>query len=55
MMFNTGPAFQAIKDLALRYEQGEDIVLGCHCKPLACHGDIVKACVLWAHKEWGIG
>jgi len=24
------------------YEQGETIYLGCFCKPLSCHGDIIK-------------
>lgn len=24
------------------YKTGEDITLGCHCKPQACHGDIIK-------------
>ena len=34
-------------------EQGE-VYLVCCCKPLACHGDVVKACVDWMIRE-GIG
>jgi len=28
-------------------KSGQGVVLGCWCKPLACHGDVVKALVLW--------
>jgi len=24
------------------YKTGQDIYLGCHCKPKSCHGDIIK-------------
>ncbi len=34
-------------------ERGE-VYLVCWCKPLACHGDVVKACVDWMIRE-GIG
>ena len=34
-------------------ERGE-VCLICWCKPLACHGDVVKACVEWMIQE-GIG
>jgi len=39
-----GPMSKAIMSLA---GSSQDIVLGCHCKPLACHGDVVKAAILW--------
>lgn len=38
-----GPKFQAIKALADRVLQGEQICLQCHCKPLRCHGDSIAA------------
>lgn len=25
----------------------DTVILGCWCKPKACHGDVVKACVDW--------
>ena len=25
----------------------KNLVLKCYCKPLACHGDIIKSCLLW--------
>lgn len=33
----------AIDAIYERVKSGEDITLGCWCKPLACHGDIIKA------------
>ena len=26
---------------------GNDVILGCWCKPKRCHGDIVKGCLEW--------
>ena len=34
---------KAIDALYDRVKGGEDLTLGCWCKPLACHGDIIKA------------
>ena len=31
--------------LARRHKNGEKIVLICSCKPLACHGDVLKAAI----------
>lgn len=31
-----------LHDLAKRYLKGETLVLVCCCKPMACHGDIVR-------------
>jgi len=30
-----------------RKAETKDVYLVCWCKPLACHGDVVKACVEW--------
>lgn len=35
----------AIDDLVERRLKGENISLGCHCKPLPCHGDVIAAFV----------
>lgn len=37
-----------IKNLVLG---GDDVILGCWCYPLKCHGDIVKKCVEWMLKK----
>lgn len=29
----------------------DDIVLGCHCKPLPCHGDVVRAAIQWLRAQ----
>jgi hypothetical protein len=29
----------------------DDIRLLCWCSPAACHGDIIRSCVLWMRKE----
>lgn len=31
-----------IDEIYNKYKNGEEVTLGCHCKPLACHGDIIK-------------
>lgn len=36
-----GPMSQALDALADRLRAGEDLCLGCHCKPSACHGDVL--------------
>lgn len=36
---------QAVKEFS------ENEVLGCWCKPLACHGDIIAAYVNWKRQE----
>lgn len=30
---------------------GQPVKLGCWCAPLSCHGDVVKAAVLWLHSK----
>jgi len=27
------------------------ITLGCHCKPLPCHGDVVRAAIHWVRSQ----
>ena len=36
-----------IDHIAHRVKRGETVQLGCWCSPLPCHGDVVKAAVLW--------
>jgi hypothetical protein len=38
-----------LKELADR----GDLNLLCHCKPLACHGDVIKACLEWLARAPG--
>lgn len=33
------------------YNWGCEIKLACWCKPLPCHGDVIKACIEWAARE----
>lgn len=33
------------------HKLGAEIKLACWCKPLPCHGDVVKACIEWAAEE----
>jgi len=39
---------ERIKNLVLG---GNNVMLGCWCFPLKCHGDIVKKCVEWMLKK----
>lgn len=32
---------QEIDEIYEKYRRGEDILLGCYCAPLSCHGDII--------------
>ena len=42
-----GPAWAALANLAALVKSGQRVQLGCWCVPGPCHGEIVKACVLW--------
>ena len=42
-----GAMYDAFIELVKRYEQGEELVLGCWCAPLACHGDVLKGGIEW--------
>lgn len=37
-----GELYERLQNLAYRHKHGEVIVLVCSCKPLLCHGDIIK-------------
>ena len=41
-----GKAYEALVALKER-SRTEEITLLCYCKPLACHGDVVKAALEW--------
>lgn len=43
--------FQELVRIAERVKKGEAVQLACWCKPLKCHGDVVKACVEWMIRE----
>lgn len=42
-----GPAYEEALRLADRVRRGDRVVLGCWCKPLACHADVLQAAVVW--------
>ena len=42
---NDGEVKKALLNLATKHKNGEDIVLICSCKPLPCHGDVIKDAV----------
>lgn len=43
LMYGSNKAFtQAIDEIYEVYKSGDDVFLGCFCKPLRCHGDVIK-------------
>lgn len=46
-----GEVFDELVQIANRVKNGEAVQLACWCKPLKCHGDVVKACVEWMIRE----
>ena len=43
LMYGSNKAFtQAIDEIYEVYRRGDDVFLGCFCKPLRCHGDVIK-------------
>jgi len=42
---------KALETLERAYKRHGRLVLVCHCAPLACHADIIKACLEWRAKE----
>ena len=38
---------KAVRDLAVRHRNGEDIILICWCKPNPCHGDVLAKAIEW--------
>lgn len=42
VMYQGNDSFRnRIDEIYEKYKNGEDIYLGCYCKPLPCHGDII--------------
>ncbi len=39
--------WEAMQELLHRLATGDHLNLLCHCKPRACHGDVLKACLEW--------
>lgn len=43
LMYGSNIAYtKAIDEIYDLYKKGEDVYLGCFCKPLRCHGDVIK-------------
>jgi len=37
------------------YRQGVDVKLGCWCAPSACHGDVIRQCVIqWVRTDYDL-
>lgn len=47
------PARREIERLVALHNAGQDLLLGCWCKPGPCHGDVVKSAILWV-AAWGL-
>jgi hypothetical protein len=48
--------WQQIKDGTVTLQELAELdgkVLGCWCKPAACHGDVLAAAAAWAKKQLG--
>jgi len=41
------PVLAELARLVLLHKHHGELVLCCHCKPLPCHGDIIKSCLEW--------
>lgn len=48
------PAAQELKRITRRHLDGCHIVLSCYCKPKPCHGDTLKAAIMWLSEQKGI-
>jgi hypothetical protein len=46
-----GVVYDELVRLVNKLKKGEDVVLGCWCYPLNCHGNIVMKCVEWMLKK----
>lgn len=43
LMYRSNLRFkQAVDEIYNKYKSGVDVYLECYCKPLPCHGDIIK-------------
>lgn len=42
IMYAANDAFKRkVDEIYDKYKKGEDVYLGCYCKPLSCHGDVI--------------
>jgi len=48
---NPNGAFKELLRIARLVKAGNPVILTCHCKPLACHGDVLVNCVNWVIQE----
>lgn len=46
-----GKVWNELMMLVKEVKAGKDIYLSCWCKPLECHGDVIKSCIEWLIKE----
>lgn len=46
-----GIVWNELMMLVKEVKAGKDIYLSCWCKPLECHGDVIKSCIEWLIKE----
>lgn len=46
-----GEVYQELVKIGKQVKEGNEIKLVCWCKPLDCHGDVVKKCIEWMMKE----
>jgi hypothetical protein len=46
-----GEVFDELVRIAKKVKMGEKVELVCWCKPLKCHGDVVKSCIEWMIRE----
>ena len=46
-----GEVYEYLVELVEKLKNGEDVILGCWCKPKRCHGDVVKNCLEWMLKK----
>ncbi|MEG4302392.1 alpha-ketoglutarate-dependent dioxygenase AlkB [Microcoleus sp. D3_18a_C4] len=51
LQIGSGEFYNAIEKIATKLASGKSVELICHCKPLACHGEVVKNAALWMIKE----
>jgi hypothetical protein len=46
-----GEVYEELVRIGKLVKAGNNVDLVCWCKPLACHGDVVKSCVEWMIKQ----
>jgi hypothetical protein len=46
-----GPVANALTELRQLYELHGQLTLVCHCHPLPCHADVIKACLEWINSQ----